>query len=103
MYLASSVLSGRGFSESEVVVDLDSHEAEDRSFEDYGYESDSDLDSEDEEEPAPPPKASPSSGKSKPASGEACNKASSPRTAQDARMGRVIVLKDTAFKTYVSS
>ncbi|KAJ7323668.1 hypothetical protein DFH08DRAFT_887579 [Mycena albidolilacea] len=93
-------LSGRGFSESEVVVDLDSHEAEDRSFEDYGYGSDSDLDSEDEEEPAPPPKASPSTGKSKPASGEACNKTSSPRTEQGARMGRVIVLKDTAFKTW---
>ncbi|KAJ6509664.1 hypothetical protein DFH09DRAFT_1198800 [Mycena vulgaris] len=92
------LLTGDGFSES-VVVDLDSHKPEESYFEDYGYDSDSDLESEDEAEPS-----------------VAAGPASSPGTpnvevkakvapeiqpgARFARTGRVVVLKDTAFKTW---
>ncbi|KAJ7474208.1 hypothetical protein FB451DRAFT_1248312 [Mycena latifolia] len=91
-----TLLTGDGFSES-VVVDLDLHQPKESSFQDYDYYSDSDLDSEDEEEgPAAP--AGPSS------SSDAESKA---KTAPEVsarspcgRTGRVVVLKDTAFRTW---
>jgi hypothetical protein len=90
------VLLGHGFSES-VVVDLDLHLPEEHSFDNYGYESDSDLESDGEEETAV---ESYTSGREKKPTEEASD-VSRARCDQGARMGRVIVLKDTAFKMYL--
>ncbi|KAF7367700.1 hypothetical protein MSAN_00833800 [Mycena sanguinolenta] len=81
-------LTEHGFSES-AVVDLDLHEPEERSFDEYGYDSDSDLDSEAEEEPE-----TKRPGPAKSASDDDVS------SRLGARMGRVIVLKDTAFRTW---
>ncbi|KAF8198876.1 hypothetical protein K438DRAFT_1823872 [Mycena galopus ATCC 62051] len=94
-----SLLNAHGFSES-VAADPDLHEPEERSFEDYGYDSDSDLESEADEEPAAAEGTSALDGNNESARKE--SDASPTGTGARARMGRVIVLKDTAFKTWRS-
>ncbi|KAF7340387.1 hypothetical protein MVEN_01958200 [Mycena venus] len=88
-----NLLIGHGFSES-AAVDLDMHEPEEHSFDDYGYDSDSDLESEagDSEQPATSVDGSLADGIRKTDSTNLSGKGM--------RMGRVIVLKDTAFKTW---
>ncbi|KAJ7751886.1 hypothetical protein DFH07DRAFT_825802 [Mycena maculata] len=81
-----ALLTGHGFSES-AIVDLDLHRPEQLRFGDYGYESDSDLDSEEEEDSV---EGSSSSDKFD----------TKVKSHQYARTGRVVVLKDTAFKTW---
>ncbi|KAJ6459647.1 hypothetical protein C8R45DRAFT_766046, partial [Mycena sanguinolenta] len=83
-------LTEHGFSES-AVVDLDLHEPEERSFDEYGYDSDSDLDSEVDEEPE-------TKGPKPTIAKSASDVDVSLRLG--ARTGRVIVLKDTAFRTW---
>ncbi|KAJ7744158.1 hypothetical protein B0H16DRAFT_995090 [Mycena metata] len=85
-----ALFTEHGFSES-AIVDLDLHEPEDRTFNDYGYDSDSDLESE-ADEPAPLVKVSFSDV-------ETGDKEQS-STRSSGRKGRVIVLKDTAFQTW---
>ncbi|KAK7008050.1 hypothetical protein R3P38DRAFT_3027160 [Favolaschia claudopus] len=99
-----ALLTQQGFAESSV-VDLDSYESKDTSFDDFGYDSDSDLDSEEDEEDArmrPAIEPTPQEGE-----GNAAQDAklqvvpvSGPLVRQGARMGRVFVLKDTAYKTW---
>jgi hypothetical protein len=92
------VLAGDGFSES-AIVDLDLHKPELSVFEDFGYDSDSDLDSVEDLEEEPTAAAEPSQS----ADGEIKAQASdSSPSGRCARAGRVVVLKDTAFKTCVS-
>ncbi|KAF8152854.1 hypothetical protein K438DRAFT_1987722 [Mycena galopus ATCC 62051] len=82
-------LTEHGFSES-AVVDLDVHDAEQGYFEGYGYDTDSDLDSDSgDDEPEAAPEALASDVE-----------VSSTLKRKGARMGRVIVLKDTAYKTW---
>ncbi|KAJ7152466.1 hypothetical protein C8R46DRAFT_1121305 [Mycena filopes] len=87
-----AMLTEHGFSES-AIVDLDLHESEDQSFNEYGYDSDSDLESDVEENPAPVVVKG-SSSESEPDGKVA------PGSKSSGRKGRVIVLKDTAFTTW---
>ncbi|KAJ7159561.1 hypothetical protein C8R46DRAFT_814906, partial [Mycena filopes] len=87
-----AMLTEHGFSES-AIVDLDLHESEDQSFNEYGYDSDSDLES-DAEENSTPVVNKKSSSESEPDGKVASGSKSS------GRKGRVIVLKDTAFTTW---
>ncbi|KAJ7612773.1 hypothetical protein FB45DRAFT_1036982 [Roridomyces roridus] len=81
----NAMLDGHGFSES-AIVDLDKHQAEQDRFTEYGYESDSDLDSDQETDEMELIPTSETKDKVKPGLG--------------VRNGRVLVLKDTAFKTW---
>ncbi|KAJ7019506.1 hypothetical protein C8F04DRAFT_1392825 [Mycena alexandri] len=86
-----ALFTEHGFSES-AIVDLDLHETEDHAFNDYGYESDSDLESEADE---------PSAALVKASSFDVETDAKEQSTTKsNGRNGRVIVLKDTAFKTW---
>ncbi|KAJ7062244.1 hypothetical protein C8F01DRAFT_1136995 [Mycena amicta] len=82
------LLDGNGFSESNVAIDLDRHVAEDEEIDEagYGYDSDSDLESDDEIQ-QPRGKASTESE-------------SDGASTVGRRLGRAIVLKGTAFKTW---
>ncbi|KAK7064970.1 hypothetical protein R3P38DRAFT_2827318, partial [Favolaschia claudopus] len=101
-----ALLTQQGFAES-TVVDLDSYESKEPSFDDFGYDSDSDLDSEEPEaeEDARMPAIEPTPQEEE---GNATAQdaklqvvpASGPLVRQGARMGRVFVLKDTAYKTW---
>ncbi|KAJ6569196.1 hypothetical protein B0H19DRAFT_1065962 [Mycena capillaripes] len=90
-------LTGHGFSES-AVVDLDSHQPTEQTFEDYGYDSDSDLESEGEEEPTAV--LQPSSLNVERKSIEEVSDVSPSIRGHGVRMGHVIVLRDTAFQTW---
>ncbi|KAF7317430.1 hypothetical protein HMN09_00479700 [Mycena chlorophos] len=97
-----SLLDGHGFSEAAKEVDLDAHEAEDEEIgaADYGYDSDSDLESEEDET------IQASSQENKVPNGQAMTKPELEGEQQKdparpgRRVGRVIVLKGTAFKTW---
>ncbi|KAJ7159563.1 hypothetical protein C8R46DRAFT_1108599 [Mycena filopes] len=94
--LDAFLTTAHGFSEAKI-VDLDLHEPEETSFEDYGYASDSDLDSDSELD---------SDGEENPpsvredADGMEVSTQVVPGRKSSGREGRVIVLKDTAFKTW---
>ncbi|KAJ7744159.1 hypothetical protein B0H16DRAFT_1560369 [Mycena metata] len=92
-----ALLTGHGFSES-AVVDLDLHEPEEHSFEDYGYDSDSDLDSDGEGE-SPSTPSTREADRLEEANGLEVSIAPA-KNSSSGRKGRVIVLKGTAFKTW---
>ncbi|KAF7367701.1 hypothetical protein MSAN_00833900 [Mycena sanguinolenta] len=93
-----------GFSES-AIVDLDLHEPDEHSFDGYGYDSDSDLDLDwdlDLEDLDPEADGEKPTGTTTitPEASVSDGDVSSRLTRTGARMGRVIVLKDTAFRTW---
>ncbi|CAK5279701.1 unnamed protein product [Mycena citricolor] len=79
-------VSGHGFSES-VPCDLDIDQPSESTFDEYSYELDSDLDSDQEIDAAPPPKTMKIEAEKADTAG------------RFARRGRVVVVKDTAYKT----
>ncbi|KAJ7461372.1 hypothetical protein B0H11DRAFT_1923644 [Mycena galericulata] len=85
-----ALLAGDGFSES-AIVNLDLHQPEQSHFKNYGYDSDSDLDSdeEDEDEASALEEAEPK-----------VEKGPDTTNSHGGRLGHVVVLKDTAFKTW---
>ncbi|KAJ7649414.1 hypothetical protein DFH06DRAFT_1208174 [Mycena polygramma] len=84
-----AMLIGHGFSEA-TIVDLDLHQPDELAFRDYGYESDSDLDSEGEDDAMAGVATGSTDGETK----------SALVSGKGARVGRVFVLRDTAFKTW---
>ncbi|KAK7064976.1 hypothetical protein R3P38DRAFT_2827338 [Favolaschia claudopus] len=101
-----ALLTQQGFAESSV-VDLDSYESKEPSFDDFGYDSDSDLDSEEpeaeEDARMPAIEPTPQEEEGNAAAQDAKLQvvpASGPLVRQGARMGRVFVLKDTAYRTW---
>ncbi|KAJ7474207.1 hypothetical protein FB451DRAFT_1398200 [Mycena latifolia] len=89
-----ALLAADGFSES-AIVDLDMHQPKESFSEWYGYYSDSDLDSEDEEDEPSRSSSSVDAAESKAKTAREVLASSS-----CGRTGRVVVLKDTAFKTW---
>ncbi|KAJ7769901.1 hypothetical protein B0H16DRAFT_1452281 [Mycena metata] len=102
-----NLLEGKGFAESSI-VDLDEHGPVDSQFDGYGYDSDSDLDSEGEDEDEElrtisSVSSSSVSSASSSNSDQTPHEVSSSRSTSNIghpRRGRVVVLKDTAHKTW---
>ncbi|KAJ7116274.1 hypothetical protein C8R43DRAFT_1242315 [Mycena crocata] len=90
-----TLVSGRGFAEANI-VNLDMHTPKDTQFDDYGYDSDSDLECDEEEQPESSTIMMPL----RPSSPSTAELKSKIDTEQYLRRGRVIVLKDTAYKTW---
>ncbi|KAJ6456216.1 hypothetical protein C8R47DRAFT_189627 [Mycena vitilis] len=84
-----TMLIGHGFSEA-TIVDLDLHQPDELAFRDYGYESDSDLESEGEDDAMAGVATGSTDGETK----------SALVSGKGARVGRVFVLRDTAFTTW---
>ncbi|KAJ7660832.1 hypothetical protein DFH06DRAFT_1193409 [Mycena polygramma] len=84
-----AMLIGHGFSEA-TIVDLDLHQPDELAFRDYGYESDSDLESEGEDDAMAGVATGSTDGETK----------SALVSGKGARVGRVFVLRDTAFTTW---
>ncbi|KAJ7159562.1 hypothetical protein C8R46DRAFT_1001806 [Mycena filopes] len=99
-----NLLTGHGFSESSV-VDLDLHTPMDSQFDGYGYESDSDFESDEEDSGAPSSSVPGADGTMKsPTKSLRAEKDSGSDPDVDSekhlRRGRVVVLKDTAYRTW---
>ncbi|KAJ7744157.1 hypothetical protein B0H16DRAFT_1560366 [Mycena metata] len=94
-----NLLDGGGFSESSI-VNLDIHTPEDSQFDGYGYDSDSDFESDEEQEP----EALSSGGVSSDGEHKNSRAKSPPNNSigveKYLRRGRIVVLKDTAYRTW---
>ncbi|KAJ7291565.1 hypothetical protein C8J57DRAFT_1044987 [Mycena rebaudengoi] len=89
------LISGDGYTESNV-VDLDRHVMEESFFEEYDYMSDSDLDpeTENEDDDVPVTESSELTIPLPP------SRPQSPVVPESRRMGRAVIIRDTAFKTW---
>ncbi|KAJ7083864.1 hypothetical protein C8R44DRAFT_862340 [Mycena epipterygia] len=102
-----NLLAGQGFSES-AIVNLDLHSPEEAEFNEYGYDSDSDLDSDREEEEGEGEDSKSPGIVNSHSLKKLAPRSSSPSDAAESmtniekylRRGRIIVLKDTAHKTW---
>ncbi|KAJ7036789.1 hypothetical protein C8F04DRAFT_1394045 [Mycena alexandri] len=100
-----NLLEGKGFSESSI-VDLDRHGSEDSQFDGYGYDSDLESEGEEEEESPTISSVSSISGASASDSDQTTHEVFNFRfrgsivANEQSRRGRVIILKDTAYKTW---